>query len=83
MIEHCSYCDKEHETGDLKPIEGVPQKECPNIHENAQVQIAHPKMVRIMYDLGMLGDANHVRPSTGEGFYTKSDYPPLRSIDND
>lgn len=34
MIEKCSYCGEEHETGEGFTLGGVPMKECPNVPPN-------------------------------------------------
>jgi len=62
-IEFCTNCKKEHDTGDLRPIEGVPVKTCPEITRDQPIQVCHPREIKIWHDLGYC-DVIHQPPTS-------------------
>ena len=65
MIEHCTYCGKEHETGDLPLLYGeIPVKECPEtIGEPVSIWPGTSQMLISYHRLGY-ADAIHQPPKT-------------------
>lgn len=61
MIEHCTNCGQDHETGDREPIHGVPVKECVNIYHYDPMYM-HPGYIKQLHHLGLI-DAIHVLPA--------------------
>ena len=66
MIEFCSNCGNEHETGNKKPEDGDPLKICPKIKRHPERGDPHPRImapieIQMYYKFGYI-DAIHVAP---------------------